>query len=511
MTRIFLITLLSILLITCKKGDDEILILSLDESEILHSPISIVLNPYGITPLAALVSFESLEPTTVEVHVNGAVPIDFKIEDASKIHQFPLLGLYPDTTNRVFITIINENEQYFRDTLEVATPPLPDHLPTIEILKADPNVMEPGMTLCELNIGGNGKLRTQPILFDHQGNIRWYIDLSFTDGWTAPLKRLQNGNLVFARGHHIFEYNWVGKEINKWTNWDYFQHHDLIEIPNGNFIIPVSQTGIGTGLDQIIEVDRATGDVIRQWDLREILDVDRFDLLWQSFDWVHVNSVWYDERDESLLVSGRNQGVFKVSKENELQWILAPHRGWGQAGVNGDGPRTADFLLTAIDGIQNFYNEDIQNGMERATFFDWPWGQHSAQLLDNGHVLLFDNGWKRYFENAGQQGHSRAVEYQVDEFNKTVRQIWEYGKDRHQETFSENISSVSHLPQTFNRLFCPGNIHNAELIGGKVVEITIPRNTVVFEANIHYKNNFSNGSGWGNADLIYRSERLELY
>lgn len=509
--RVTLLAVLILLLSSCKKNEDDVLILEIPEQEMLQNPIGVRLNPNGITPLAAEVTFQSHDSSTVEVMVDGAIPLSFQIDQATTDHQFALVGLYPDTLNQVYFKITNDKGQFFQDTLEILTSPLPDHFPSIEIVQANPNLMEPGMNLCEFNIGDNGKLKTQPILFDHQGFIRWYIDLGFTEGWTAPLNKLQNGNLVFARGHHFYEYDWLGKQINQWTHWGFFQHHDLIEIPNGNFIIPVSQDGLDSGLDQIIEIDRATSTVIRQWDLREVLDVDRFDLLWQSWDWIHVNSVWYDERDEGLLISGRNQGIFKVSKENELLWILAPHKGWGKAGVDGNGHLTADYLLTAIDDNGFPYESDIQEGISSADSFDWSWGQHAASFLPNGHILIFDNGWKRHFEHAGQSGISRAVEYAIDLDARTVQQVWAYGKDRNQETFSENISNVIDLPQTGNRLFCPGNIQQPGLVAAKVVEVTFPGQEVVFEANIRFKNTFSTGSGWGHTDLVYRSKRMLMY
>ena len=100
---------------------------------------------------------------------------------------------------------------------------------------------------------------------------------------------------------------------------------------------------------------------------------------------------------------------------------------------------------------------------------------------------MFDNGWKRNFEHAGQEGHSRAVEYKIDLENKTVQQVWQYGKQRNVATFSQNISNVEYLPETRNRLFCPGNIHQPELIGGKIIELTYPDGNVVFEANVRFK------------------------
>ena len=88
------------------------------------------------------------------------------------------------------------------------------------------------------------------------------------------------------------------------------------------FWFPTGKHGLATGLDHIVELDRNSGQVVREWDLRQVLDINRYDLLWNAYDWIHVNSVWFDESDESLVISGRTQGIIKVSKDNELIWIL---------------------------------------------------------------------------------------------------------------------------------------------------------------------------------------------
>lgn len=514
MARLILFTIITLAIFSCKKEDDDIsppIPTEISEMEMLQTAISTERNPNDITPLAAAVTFESFDSTSVEIKINGPVPISFQVDTLNTKHQIPIIGLYPDTTNQVFIKIIDQNAQFFQDTLTIVTPPLPDFMPQIEIVKASPAEMEPGFSLSELNIGGGGQLRTIPILFDHQGVIRWFINLEFTGSWTAPFKKFQNGNLFFGHAHTVYEYDWLGKEINRWEHWGFFQHHDLIEKPDGNFIVPVTQEGIGTGLDQIIELDRATGEVVNQWDLRAVLDINRFDLLWQSYDWLHVNSVFYDEQDGGLVISGRNQGIFKVSAENELQWIIGAHRGWGQAGVDEEGPLTSDFLFTAIDPTGSAYEDSVQEGDVDATDFSWAWGQHDAQVLPNGHILAFDNGWKRNFENAGQNGFSKIVEYEIDEEDQTITQFWEYGQQRGSATFSENISSVAVLPKTKNRLFCPGNIHQPELVGAKIIELQFPSKNVVFEANIRFKNSLSTGNGWGQADIVYRSQRVGIY
>ncbi len=102
-------------------------------------------------------------------------------------------------------------------------------------------------------------------------------------------------------------------------------------------MIPVRKNDIGTWNDHIIEMDRTTGNIIKEWDLRKVLDIDRYTIYTDSVDWFHPNSVWFDSNDNSLILSGRHQGVVKINDNNELVWILSPHKGWGKAGTEGTG------------------------------------------------------------------------------------------------------------------------------------------------------------------------------
>lgn len=45
-------------------------------------------------------------------------------------------------------------------------------------------------------------------------------------------------------------------------------------------------------------------------------------------NWAHVNSVAYDESDDSIIISARHQGVMKIGRDKEVKWILAPSEGW---------------------------------------------------------------------------------------------------------------------------------------------------------------------------------------
>lgn len=477
---------------------------------LVSDEIELTLNPTGLTPLSASLAYSSPIPTQITATVLGGHPISSPPSDYNTTHDIGIHGLYSGTENLIKVEIKSEeNGTLAIDTLRLLTDTLPDFFPQIDIIAKEDQLMEPGWNLMELSIGGQGYFRFYPSIFDPSGQVRYTLNLDFIQGWIGPFQRLNNGNWIWAKDHQVYEYDMLGRLVTSWSLGGYWQHHDIIEKPDGNLIIPVTKLALSTRLDYIIEIDRLTGDLIREWNLREVLDVDRFDIVWNSSDWAHVNSIWYDEATDGLVISARNQGVIKVDMDNHLQWIIAPHQGWELAGDAGDGIDTRDYLLTATnpDGIA--YTDNIQSGEADANTFSWPWGQHAAMVLDNGNIFCFDNGTNRNFD--GNSDYIRAVEYSIDVANMTIKQVWQYGKERGQELYSSNISDVDALPQTGNRLISPGNINSNGARQSRIIEVNYPEGDVVFEAVILFNNTLSTGGGWGDFDLSYRAERLELY
>ena len=514
---LFLILSSLLLVAGCRQEDDGTPIppppnesMEVPVDELLSVLSSIEMNPNGLTPLAGVAKVQSLERSRVEVFIPGEYPVSTSSKIDAFVHNIPLFGFYPGKSNEVILKITNtDNQNFGYDTLSVDVPALPDFMPDIDIIAKDEMLMEPGWNLIEMSMGGEGYFRFYPLIFDPGGIIRWYMNLDFIRGWIGPFERLRNGNWLWAHGQTLYEFDMLGKEVNRWGMPGYYQHHDQIEKPNGNLVVCVSKEGYDTRLDHFIELDRNSGEIIREWDLRQVLDVDRFDLVWNSSDWAHVNSVWFDEVNEGLVISARHQGVIKVDNDNQLEWIMAPHQGWGQAGVDGNGLNTTDYLLTAVDANGTPYGSEVQQGASDAPDFSWPWGQHACTIVPDGHIFCFDNGFQKNFGN--NVPFIRAVEYKVDTEQMTVRQLWSYGQERGSEIHSSNISDVDYLSATGNRLVCPGNINQPGIKEGRMIEVTYPTGEVVFEAVIRFKNAFSTGDTWAKSDMIYRAERLPLY
>jgi hypothetical protein len=130
----------------------------------------------------------------------------------------------------------------------------------------------------------------------------------------------------------------------------------------------------------------------RSWDHFSILDTDDsvVDLTSQYVDYVHGNSLDIDS-DTSLLLCSRN--LNEVTKINRQTGDII----WRMGGKNNQ--------FTFIDDNRGFAL------------------QHSAKKLDNGNLILFDNGI------IGTAEYSRGVEYELDETDYTVRLIKEFKHD----------------------------------------------------------------------------------
>lgn len=84
--------------------------------------IQIHLNPHGITPLAAAVSFETSKPSTVEFTVLGSQPVTLAYPQPAPRHDsLALLGLYESTANQVAVKITDTDNRVAYDTLTVTT------------------------------------------------------------------------------------------------------------------------------------------------------------------------------------------------------------------------------------------------------------------------------------------------------------------------------------------------------------------------------------------------------
>ena len=385
---------------------------------------NIIVNPYEISPLTALVIFETEEEVAPTVTIVGKDDnTTFTHEfDSNTVHYLPIYGLYADQENEVIIEF-GDTEK----TLTIETEALPDDFVLPTSVEADKS--ELGNELYFFTPSSSGYTSA----YDVNGDVRWYLTINAL--W--EINRLDNGHLLVSTERLInspyymtglYEMDLLGK-IYKEISLEGGYHHDYYEMPNGNLLVASDDfyNDYGTVEDYIVEVDMNTGEIVKAWDLKDVLNMeDGKSENWVEYDWFHNNSVWYDEATDSITLSGRHQdAVINIDYDTgELNWIIGDPTNWSEE-------------------YQKYFFTPVGDD------FEWQWSQHAAMITPEGYVFILDNGNnKSKIESEyvpAEESYTRGVMYKIDTDNMTIEQIWEYGKERGSEFYSPYISDVDYI------------------------------------------------------------------
>ena len=387
---------------------------------------NIILDPYDASPLTALVLFETdeeVEPTITIIGKDELTTYTYKSKKSNK-HYLPIYGLYADYENTIIIEYGN-----VRKELTIKTNPLPDHFILPTSIKADKEKLSNDLYFFTPSSRG------YTCAYDTNGDVRWYL----TNYAIWNINKLKNGHMLVSTERLInapyymtglYEIDMFGKIYNEYSL-DGGYHHDYYEMPNGNLLVASDNfnSDEGTVEDYIVEIDRQNGNIVKKFDLKSILNMeDGKSENWSSYDWFHNNAVWYDEKTNSITLSGRHQdAVINISYETgNLNWIIGDSTNWSSE-------------------YQKYFFKPVGDN------FEWQWSQHAAMITPKGYVFLFDNGnnKSKIKENyvSAENSYSRGVMYKIDTKNMTIEQIYEYGKERGSEFYSPYISDVDYLDE----------------------------------------------------------------
>lgn len=385
---------------------------------------NIILNPYEISPLTALVMFETndyVSPTVTVVGKSEKTTYTHTFKE-SKTHYLEILGLYPDYNNEVIISYGDVTKKIY-----IQTGKLPNNFVMPSSIYKDEDKLDNELYFYTPSSIG------YTCAYDINGDVRWYLTESFI--W--EINRLRNGNLLLSTDKLVnnpyyttglYEMNMLGKIYFEY-NIDGGYHHDYYEMPNGNILVLSNNFANGTVEDYIVELDLRDGSIVKKFDLTNILPMNEGESENSTtYDWFHNNSVWYDEKSNSITLSGRHMdAVINISYDTgKLNWIIGDSTNYSSE-------------------WQKYFFKPIGDN------FEWQWSQHSAKITPDGYVFIFDNGnnkskIKENYVDASNS-YSRGVMYRIDTVNMTIEQIWEYGKERGSDFYSPYISNVLYLEE----------------------------------------------------------------
>ena len=448
---------------------------------------NIILNPYGNSPLTALVLFETEQELDVKVTITGKDKLTTYTHTFSKAkeHYLPIYGLYADSNNKIIIECGNNKKEIY-----IQTEKLPENMILPTSIKANKSKLTNDLYFYTPSSSG------YTVAYDVNGDIRWYL----TNYALWKIDRLQNGHLLVSTERLInnpyymtglYEIDLLGKIYTEFSLEGGY-HHDYYEMENGNLLVASDDFNNedGTVEDYIVELDRTTGKVIKTFDLKKVLNMeDGQSENYTSYDWFHNNSVWYDKKTDSITLSGRHQdAVINISYQTgELNWIIGDSTNWSS------------------EYQKHFFTPVGDN-------FEWQWSQHAAMITPEGYVFLFDNGNNKsknkdeYVD--ASNSYSRGVMYKIDTENMTIEQVFEYGKEKGSSFYSPYISDVDYLDKNHYIIHSGGIVYvdgkNSNQPAGfskgaKLVSDTVEllNNEVIFEIILPTNN--------------YRVEKMSLY
>lgn len=386
----------------------------------LEEPL-VKINPYLINPLSAAVLFCTEEETAVTVTIYGKEARGNIVHTfpRAKKHVIPIVGLYADYENQVELRLYGGKTK----TLTIQTEALNDDAPKLLSMHTEPEYTDTDLIFV------TPSLKALATGFDYRGDIRWHLTVPVV----FDLKRLQNGNFLIGTERvlkmpyymsGLYEMTMAGKIVKEYSVPGGY-HHDQWEMENGDILVLTEDPGFETMEDVVVLLDRETGKIKKTWDLKDCLVPGEGPSGgYTDKDWFHNNAMWYDKNSNSLVLSGRHtDSIISIDYETgKLNWILGDPETWPE------------------DKLKYFFRPVGEGD------FDWPYEQHACLVTPNGGVMCFDNGHYRskirekFLLN--RDSFSRGVLYRINTEDMTIRQLWQYGKERGEEFFSSYIGNV---------------------------------------------------------------------
>lgn len=452
------------------------------------------LNPYGRSPLSAILLFHSDDETAVEVDVPGSTRmacVHAEFPEYVSRHVIPIYGLYPGKTNHVKISERNRAGEVRENYVDIITCELAEDFKNVKLItyiKAE-KLCAPGLNFCYTALECKGR----KMAYDIHGDIRWY----FTETYSEAANYLSSSSVWLSKQTSefelealIYEYNLCGRIQSVYYS-PYGVHHDIQITSKGTILVPGNSKDIRN--DILAEIDLKTGKIIYKQDYKELLQRTRnVSVVYSNADWLHMNAVL--EYKDDFIVSGNTQStILRHDRNGQIKWMLCDATDYGTY--------WKQFILQPV-----------------GSDFEYPYNQHAMEILpdtdgnpDTVDILLFDNGYSRnkanHWDDEEHPLYSRMVQYQINEKEMTVRQVWEYGKER-PELFSMWRGDADQL-QNGNRIGVFNVRHKNEIDQKNYMEHCVVTE-VDSEKNVIWEC-YGCSAAERNSYQNYRIERREIY
>ena len=356
--------------------------LTQEENYTLESPLAI-LNPFGTGSNGLYLYFGTNNPTKVQytVSVEDESIADYTAwannagEDGfSRVQEFLLIGLAPGQENTVTLTAYNrQGAQTQSASFTIDMPePTSGYDVTLETVDGDSAQELSNGLYYAMGIGGQ---YGYTFFYDNDGVMRYEMVL---EGYHSDRFLWDDdGSLITCVGStKVARLNRFGQVTQVYDLGTYELHHDINWGPEGTILALATDLEGETVEDQVLQIDLESGEVTHIVDFTQVFQ-SYFDItrpvqatdpfgLWSEgeWDWLHLNSLQYDESDNSIIVSSRETSTIikcALGEEPQIVWMAGNPDFW----------EGTDFA---------------QYSLEAQGDFSYQYGQHDVELMSSEEV-----------------------------------------------------------------------------------------------------------------------------
>ncbi len=433
------------------------------------------ITPHDNNALIYHIEFETQDSSIAYIRYCSIIDNDTTCQNSpispfGKKHRINLVGLTQKTSYQLHLIAHNGENSIENDTYSLTTEGLPADLVELTIHTNEYTEAKTDYIYYDFITVTFAQEDAYHVICNRQGQVVWY-DKGF--GWhpdmlpdsieaTTTVQACnayhftENATILALVGCHAYLEKTLDGEIIKLfsdTDQDYLFHHDLILNQDNNIVFitarvdVVNRSSVGGAANTILVIDgliekNHQDETLWTWD-----PITHFDplyggqpgaVIWgniygnQCIDWFHTNSIKQDFDGHYVLSQNYSGHITKINAQ------------------------TGDVIWTL--------GKDGELELESGDFFA---KTHDATITKDQTYLAFDN-------IGGFNNTSRIVEYEVDEVNKTAKQIWVY--DIPAIYKSPFLGSAQRLDNGNTLIGCGTK--------GEIIEVT-PEKEVVWQGSNH--------------------------
>ena len=401
-------------------------------------------DPYATNTRSLYVYFTTEQPATVSYTVAAEGYPDFSadayegVDGATTEHEFLVLGLLPDLTNTITLTITDETGGTTERVIEREGLGL---LGTEEVRLEQPVQPDEGADL------GNGLYAILGNDSDDQ-DFMFYYDANGVLRGEVPILFYRSHRLLFdddglmwfsASTEKMAAMDRLGRLVKILDLGDrYILHHDYAFDADQNLVLLATELNRSDGCvqDQIVKLDTDTGKVTPLLDMGDMFPeykmstdhagIDESDLsATGKWDWIHFNTIQMLPDGSALLSARETSTIIKI---DELEGTPTLDYMIGEPSVWAGTPQEDDFLTKVGDFPDT-------GGQHSVTYVDdpaLPDGQYYLYMFDNNYGSAqtrpdFDwtviDGIVTKYSIATEEAYSQYRRYLVDENAGTYTEV----------------------------------------------------------------------------------------